>query len=128
MLAPHQDPLSDPPLSPQLPLSDPPESQEPLSEPPESQEPLSEPPESQESSDPPESHEEPLSEPLEPEDPPLFKTVLPPLRIPPPDDRSAPERKNAQRQKKILTRKNGAARLKVFKAWLPIPRDRLGCG
>jgi hypothetical protein len=86
MPPPYQDPLSDPPLSPQLPLSDPPESHEPLSEPPESHEPLSEPPESHEPlSEPPESHHEsPL---LLPESDELLESPLhqePPL-LPPPD-------------------------------------------
>jgi hypothetical protein len=88
IMPPYHDPLSEPPLSPQLPLSDPPESHEPLSEPDESHEPLSEPPESHEPlSEPPESHHDPLSEPPESDELPLLQLELPPPpRVHPPDD------------------------------------------
>jgi hypothetical protein len=77
--SPHQDPLSEPPLSPP-----PPESQEPLSEPPKSQEPLSEPPESHEPLSEPESHHDPLSEPLELSELPLSQPESPDHEDPPP--------------------------------------------
>jgi hypothetical protein len=103
MTPPHQAPLSEPPLSPQLPLSEPPESHEPLSEPPQSHEPLSEPLE---------SHHEPSSELPEsqiPPDPPLLQKKSPPF--PPPARLPDPEQTQERMQRKIAMIKNGAARL-----------------